>query len=468
MRQQPAKERIRNFNEVPLGYSEDEARREASRCLQCKKPQCVKGCPVGIDIPGFIKLIAEGKFLESIKYMRKFNTLPATCGRVCPQETQCEELCVLGKKGEPVAIGRLERFVADYERTRPWPIKRAEFNGHKVAIVGSGPAGLTCAGELAKMGYEPHVFEALHRLGGVLVYGIPEFRLPKAIVQAEVGYLEAIGVRFHTNQVVGRTVMIEEFFERGFEAVFVGSGAGLPRLLGIPGENFSGVLSANEYLTRVNLMKAYRFPEYHTPVLTGDRVLVFGGGNVTMDCARTARRLGGREVTIAYRRGREEMPARVEEVEHAEEEGVRFELLVAPLEFLGDERGWIRGVRLQRMELGEPDESGRRRPVPIEGSEFTVEAEMGIIAIGNLPHPLIGATTPGLELGRKGNIVAGEAGATSVEGVFAGGDIVTGAATVIEAMGAGKQSAAAIADYIENSRGKHAEGKKPTDDTGGG
>jgi len=456
MREQPPRERVKNFDEVPLGYSEEEAMREASRCLGCKKPQCVLGCPVGIDIPTFIGKIKEGEFLQAIRSIREYNTLPAICGRVCPQETQCEIKCILGKKGEPVAIGRLERFAADFERTREWPVPRIVKNGHKVAVVGSGPAGLTCAGELAKMGFEPHVFEALHKLGGVLVYGIPEFRLPKAIVEEEVDCLRRLGVAFHTNEVIGRTQTVQELFDEGYEAVFVGSGAGLPRMLGIPGENLAGICSANEYLTRTNLMKAYRFPEYHTPVLNGERVAVFGGGNVAMDSARTALRLGGKDVRIIYRRSREELPARIEEVEHAEEEGVTFQFLAAPLEFIGDEDGWVRSVRCQRMRLGEPDESGRRRPEPIPGDEFTTEIELAIVAIGNLPHPLIGETTPGLRLGKKGTIEVDENGMTNIPGLFAGGDIVTGAATVIEAMGAGKAAAKSIAEYI---RGKGAKAK---------
>ena len=449
MRQQPPRERVKNFEEVPLGYSEEEAMREASRCLGCKKPQCVLGCPVEIDIPAFIKKIQEGEFLEAAKIIREQNTLPAICGRVCPQETQCEIKCILAKKGEPVAIGRLERFAADFERTRKWPKPNITKNGHKVAVVGSGPAGLTCAGELAKMHFEAHVFEALHRLGGVLVYGIPEFRLPKAIVEAEIGYLRDLGVRFFTNEIIGRSQTIQELFdEEGYEAVFVGSGAGLPRLIGIPGENLVGICSANEYLTRTNLMKAYRFPEYHTPVLKGERVAVFGGGNVAMDSARTALRLGGKDVRIIYRRSRDELPARSEEVEHAEEESITFDFLAAPLKFLGDHDGWVKGVRCQRMKLGEPDESGRRRPEPIPGEEYEVDIDLAIIAIGNLPHPLIGETTLGLKLGKKGNIEIDENGMTNIPGLFAGGDIVTGAATVIEAMGAGKTAARSIAEYI--------------------
>ena len=448
MREQAPEERVKNFNEVPAGYSDQEAVAEAARCLGCKKPMCVEGCPVQVQIPRFIAAIRAGDFLEAVKVLRETNTLPAVCGRVCPQETQCEIKCILGKKSEPVAIGRLERFAADFERTRKIVYPEIKPNGRKAAIVGSGPAGLTCAGDLAKLGFEVHVFEALHEVGGVLVYGIPEFRLPKAIVKAEVDYLKHLGVRFHLDEVVGRSVTVQELFDEGYEAIFVGTGAGLPNFLGVPGENLLGIYSANEYLTRVNLMKAYKFPQYHTPILKGDRVIVLGGGNVAMDSARTALRLGGKDVRVVYRRSRDEMPARREEVHHAEQEGVRFDFLSAPLEFIGDDKGWVRAARFQRMELGEPDASGRRRPVPIAGSEYSHDVDAVVVAVGNSPHPLIGQTTENLKQGRHGNIEADQTGATSIPGLFAGGDIVTGAATVIEAMGAGKRAAAAMADYV--------------------
>jgi glutamate synthase (NADPH/NADH) small chain len=458
--QEPAKRR-HNFDEVPLGYDEDTAVLEASRCLGCKKPKCVEGCPVGVDIPGFISLLGERKFREAIRVIKDSNSLPAICGRVCPQETECEALCVLGKvkssgeKTEPVAIGRLERFLADYERDcLGFEIpQQASKTGKRVAVVGSGPAGLTASGDLAKLGHDVTVFEALHKTGGVLVYGIPEFRLPKAIVAAEVSYLAQLGVEFKTDAVVGRLISVDELLEET-DAVFVATGAGAPRFLNVPGENLGGVYSANEYLTRANLMKAYLFPDYGTPIIRGRQIVVFGGGNVTMDSARTALRLGAEKVTVAYRRGREEMPARVEEVEHAAEEGVCFEFLANPVELLGDDDGRVRAVRCIRMRLGEPDDSGRRRPIPIPGSEFEIPADVAIVAIGNEPNPLIPQTTPDLEIGRKGTIVADlETGATSRAGVYAGGDIVTGAATVIEAMGAARRAAKAIHEYVMPAKG---------------
>jgi len=452
MPEQAPAERVRNFKEVPLGYSDETARLETSRCLQCKRPTCVDGCPVRIDIPGFIRAIGDGEFLESIRVIKLTNSLPAVCGRVCPQEEQCEKLCVLAKKGESVAIGKLERFAADYERERERLVitPPVEKKNGRVAIVGSGPAGLTAAGELAKMGYHVTVFEAFHSAGGVLVYGIPEFRLPKAIVQYEVDALIKLGVEIVLNRVIGSAGTVNELLAEGFDAVFIGTGAGLPLFLEIPGENLRGVYSANEYLTRANLMKAYRFPEYDTPIARGDSIAVIGGGNVAMDSARMALRLGSKKVNLIYRRSRVEMPARVEEVHHAEEEGVVFHLLTNPVRFIGDEMGRLRAVECVRMELGEPDESGRRRPVVVKGSEFSIDAEVAVVAIGNGPNPLIPRTTPGLELNKRGNIVADEESMkTSRRGVFAGGDIVTGAATVILAMGAGRKAALAIDKYLK-------------------
>jgi glutamate synthase (NADPH/NADH) small chain len=446
MPEQPASERVRNFNEVPHGYSPETARIEASRCLQCKNAPCRKGCPVEVKISTFIAQVRDGDFDGASRTIKEDNALPAVCGRVCPQEDQCEKFCVLAKKGDPVAIGRLERFAAD------WGLKKEDVGevslppptGKKVAVVGAGPAGLTCAGDLAMMGHAVTIFEAFHKAGGVLVYGIPEFRLPKRIVQAEVDALKRIGVRIELNAVVGKLDTVDELLEE-FDAVFIGTGAGLPNFMGIPGENLAGVYSANEYLTRANLMKAYRFPDFDTPIIRGRRVAVVGGGNVAMDSARTALRLGAEEVLLVYRRSRQEMPARIEEVHHAEEEGVRFNLLTNPIEVLGDEQGHVRGLRCIRMALGEPDASGRRRPVPIDGSEFETALDTVIVAIGNTPNPLIPSTTPGLDLGRHGTIQADpETGLTSKPRVFAGGDIVTGAATVIEAMGAGKRAARAI------------------------
>lgn len=451
MPEQEPQARINNFDEVPLGFSEELAVTEAKRCIQCKKPACIAGCPVDVDIPGFVGLIAEGHFVEAALKLKETNGLPAVCGRVCPQEDQCEKFCILGKKGEPVAVGRLERFAADFERQSgnvaiPPPAKR---NGKKVAVVGAGPSGLTIAGDLIKLGYEVTVFEALHKAGGVLVYGIPEFRLPKAIVEAEVDYLTKLGVKIETNAVIGRYKTVDELFSEGYHAVYLAVGAGAPVFMNIPGENMSGIYSANEYLTRSNLMKAYRFPEYDTPIVRGKQVAVIGGGNVAMDSVRTALRLGAEKATIIYRRTDVEMPARIEEVHHAKEEGVQFQLLTNPVEYIGNKEGWVTGVRCQRMELGEPDESGRRRPVPVAGSEFDIPADTVVVAVGTMANPIVPATTPGLETNRWGYIVAkDDTGRTSRNGVYAGGDIVTGAATVILAMGAGKQAARGIHEYL--------------------
>ena len=445
--------RNKNFEEVTLGYTADMAIEEAQRCLNCKTKPCMTGCPVQVKIPEFISLVAEGKFLEAAAKIKETSALPAVCGRVCPQETQCEMHCVRGIKGEPVAIGRLERFVADYARENSTEkAVKPEPNGHKVAIVGAGPAGLTCAGDLARLGYAVTVFEALHTAGGVLMYGIPEFRLPKEIVQKEIDTLKDLGVEFVLNFVVGRSETIDELFEDGYEAIFVGSGAGLPSFIGVPGENANGVYSANEYLTRINLMKAYK-PDSDTPIFHAHKVAVVGGGNVAMDAARCAKRMGAEEVYIVYRRSEKELPARLEEIHHAKEEGVVFKFLTAPLEVLADENYNVIGMKCQQMELGEPDASGRRRPVPVEGSEFTLDLDCVIAAIGTSPNPLIRTTTPGLETNRKGCIVADdEHGITSKDGVFAGGDAVTGAATVILAMGAGKRAAAAMDEYIKNKQ----------------
>ncbi len=466
MPEQPPEERVKNFDEVPLGYSEEQALTEASRCLQCKKPKCVAGCPVAVDIPGFIGLIREGEFAEAARKIKETNVLPAVCGRVCPQEDQCEAVCVLGKKGEPVAVGRLERFVADWERERGQMQKPATAppTGMKVAIVGSGPAGLTCAADLAKLGHDVTIFEALHEMGGVLVYGIPEFRLPKRILKIEVEALKELGVKLQTSAVIGKLDTIEELMnEEGFDAVFVATGAGLPTFMGIGGENLLGVYSANEFLTRSNLMRAYEFGgAADTPIARGKRVMVIGGGNVAMDSARTALRLGAEKVILAYRRSRDEMPARAEEIHHADEEGVDFHLLTVPVEFLGDEDSWVRAAVMQKMELGEPDDSGRRRPVPIEGSEYETPIDVAVVAIGAGANPLISSTTPGLEVNRWGYIVSDpETGATSIPGVYAGGDIVTGSATVIAAMGAGRRAAAAIHEYLTNgatTEGEVADG----------
>lgn len=450
MPQQSAKTRSKNFKEVPFGYSVEQAQREATRCIQCKKPLCFEGCPVNIDIPAFIKLIGEGDFIGAARKIKETNGLPAVCGRVCPQEDQCEMVCIVGKKSDPVCIGNLERFVADYEREHGdvYIPDIPEKTGHKIAVVGSGPAGLTVAGDLAKRGHDITIFETLHKAGGVLVYGIPEFRLPKSIVQSEVDYLIKLGVKLELNSVIGKTETVDELLNDGFDAVFLGTGAGLPMFMQIPGENLNGVYSANEYLTRVNLMKAYD-PEYETPVLRKKKVAVLGGGNVAMDSARTALRLGGENVYVVYRRSRKEMPARIDEIHHGEEEGIEFKFLMNPIRILGDDKGWVRGLECIKMRLGEPDASGRRRPIPIEGSEIVLDVECVIVAIGNGPNPLITAVTPDIKTNRRGNIVADEeTGTTTKKGVFAGGDIVTGAATVILAMGAGKKAAVAIDNYV--------------------
>jgi glutamate synthase (NADPH/NADH) small chain len=455
MPEQDPKERSRNFKEVPYGYTPELALKEANRCLQCKKPKCVEGCPVGVKIPEFVHLIAEGNFIGAAMKLKEDNSLPAVCGRVCPQESQCESLCILGKKDDPVAVGRLERFAADYERAQG-TVELPQISpptGKKVAVVGSGPAGLTLAGDLIKYGHQVTIFEALHKPGGVLVYGIPEFRLPKAIVEAEVDYLQRLGVEIKYNYVIGKILTVDELFEMGYDAVFLGVGAGLPVFMNIPGENLCGIYSANEYLTRSNLMKAYLFPEYDTPIALGKNVAVIGGGNVAMDSARTALRLGAENVHIVYRRSKTELPARAEEVHHAEEEGVQFKFLTAPIRYIGNEDGWVVGMECIQMELGEPDDSGRRRPVPIEGSNFTLDVDLAVVAIGTGANPIITGAVPNLELNKWGYIVADEAtGKTSREGVYAGGDIVTGAATVILAMGAGRNSSQAIHQYLMNKR----------------
>lgn len=451
--EQNSGQRICNFDEVTFGYTEEEAQLEATRCLQCKKPACIEGCPVGIDIPAFIRKIGEGDYKSAIKIIKDKNNLPAICGRVCPQETQCEEMCVMGRKHEPVAIGRLERFASDWEIEREFenPPMPENKNGTKVAVIGSGPAGLTAAADLAKMGYDVTIFEAFHTAGGVLVYGIPEFRLPKEIVKREVDYIKALGVKIETNFVIGKTATIDDLREEGYKAFFLSTGAGLPVFLRIPGENLAGVYSANEFLTRVNLMKAYKFPEYDTPVRIGKRVAVVGGGNVAMDAARAAIRLGSEEVTILYRRSEAEMPARHEEIEHAKEEGVKFMFLTDPLEVIGDDKLSVKAVRCIKTELGEPDMKGRRRPIPIEGSEFKIDIDNLIVAIGTTPNPLITRTTPNLEAQVWGGIVTiDESGLTSIEDVWAGGDIVSGSATVISAMGAGKKAAKAIDKYLQS------------------
>ncbi|MBR5836766.1 MAG: NADPH-dependent glutamate synthase [Bacteroidales bacterium] len=451
VREQDPEVRATNFEEVCYGYNVEEAQLEASRCLNCKNPRCVAACPVSVKIPEFIAQVAAGNFAEAASVIAQDSSLPAICGRVCPQETQCEGSCILGIKSEPVAIGKLERFVADWSRenggVKP---EIATANGHKVAVIGSGPAGLACASDLAKLGYDVTIFEALHRPGGVLEYGIPEFRLPKdKVVAAEIASVRALGVKIETNVIAGRTVTIDSLLdEEGFSAVFIGSGAGLPRFMNIPGEHYNGVFSANEFLTRNNLMKAYR-SDYDTPIRTGKKVVVVGGGNVAMDAARTALRLGA-ETTIVYRRTENELPARKEEVHHAKEEGINFAMLTNPVEVLGDENGWVTAVKCIRMELGEPDESGRRSPVEVPGSEFEIETDTVIMSLGTSPNPLIAKTTAGLETTRRGCLVADENGATTRPGVFAGGDAVTGAATVILAMGAGRKAAAAIHDYIQN------------------
>ena len=451
MPEQDPQVRARNFLEVPTGYTNKMAQEEAARCLQCKKPACVAGCPVGVDIPGFIDLIAQGDITGSIRNLWSKNALPAVCGRVCPQEIQCEGLCILGKKGEPVAIGNLERYAADWERangTGELPPTQAP-TGKKVAVVGSGPSGLTVAGDLIVKGHDVTIYEAFHKPGGVLVYGIPEFRLPKEIVAQEVNFLERLGVKLECNAVVGRTVSIDELFEEGYDAVYIGVGAGLPRFMNIPGENLVGILSANEYLTRANLMKAYKFPDVDTPIPIGKNVVVLGAGNVAMDAARTAMRLGADSVKIVYRRSREEMPARVAEIHHAEEEGIEMYLLTNPTKYIGNEKGRLTGMECLKMELGEPDDSGRRRPVPIEGSEFEMDCDLCIVAVGSGANPLLTSETPDMELNKWGYVHTEEkSGKTTKKGVWAGGDIVTGAATVILAMGAGREAADSMHDYL--------------------
>lgn len=452
VREQEPEVRAHNFEEVCLGYNKEEAMNEAERCLNCKNAQCIKGCPVSISIPDFIKEVKEGNIEEAYRVISKSSALPAVCGRVCPQESQCEGKCIRGFKGEPVSIGKLERFVADWARENGIkPEKAKEMNGKKVAVIGSGPAGLTCAGDLAKLGYDVTIFEALHEPGGVLVYGIPEFRLPKQkVVKEEIENVKALGVKIETNVIVGRSITIDQLIEEeGFDAVFIGSGAGLPKFMGIPGENANGVFSANEYLTRSNLMKAFD-DSYDTPIIGGKKVAVVGGGNVAMDAARTALRLGA-DVHIVYRRSEEELPARVEEVHHAKEEGIIFDLLTNPTEIITDDNGWVKGMKCVKMELGEPDASGRRRPIAIEGSEYELEVDTVIMSLGTSPNPLISSTTEGLEVNKWKCIVADEElGKTSKKGVYAGGDAVTGAATVILAMGAGKAGAKGIHEYLSN------------------
>ncbi len=462
MAKQDPLERIHNFYEVALGYDEEQARLEAERCLQCPNPRCVEGCPVEINIPAFIKKIKEGNFIEASIILKDKNSLPAICGRVCPQENQCQMQCVLGKMGDPVAIGRLERFAADYERMKgvTVPSKQKSSVKGKVAVVGSGPAGLTAAADLVKLGYEVVMFEALHAAGGVLMYGIPEFRMPKKVVEAEIDYIKKLGVEVKKNYMIGRLSTIDELFEKGFDAIFVGTGAGLPHFMRIPGENLGGVYSANEFLIRVNLMKAYLFPDYDTPIRIGKKVAVIGGGNVAMDSARSALRLGAEEVWIVYRRSKEELPARHEEVENAEEEGVKFKFLTNPVRFLGDETGWVTGIECINMRLGEPDESGRKRPLPIEGSEFIMDIDTAVIAIGQSPNPIIQRTTEGLETTRYGTIIVkDESGQTTKGGVYAGGDVVSGAATVISAMGAGKRAARSIHKYLMEKKIVQQSGK---------
>jgi len=451
MPEQEPSVRSGNFREVALGYTEEQALNEAARCLNCKNMPCVSGCPVNVRIPEFIQKIAQKDYAGAAAIIKTTNSLPAICGRVCPQESQCESKCVRGIKGEPVAIGRLERFAADYAMEHGAQAEEAiQRNGRKVAIIGSGPAGLTCAGDLARMGYDVHIFEALHTPGGVLSYGIPEFRLPKELVRREIATVEALGVTIETNVVVGRSITVDELFQEGYEAVFIGSGAGLPSFMHIPGENLNGVYSANEFLTRINLMKAYDYPNADTPITVGESVAVVGGGNVAMDAARCAKRLGAKNVTIVYRRSEAEMPARAEEVHHAKEEGIAFAMLTNPVEVLGED-GWVKGLKCVKMELGEPDASGRRRPVEVPGSEHVLDVQTVIIAIGNTPNPLLRTTTPNLAVNKKGGIVVDEeTGATSIPGVFAGGDAVTGAATVILAMGAGKRAAKGIDAYIRS------------------
>ena len=462
MKEQNPKERIKNFNEVALGYTPEEAVTEAGRCLNCKRPSCIQGCPVEIDIPGFITQIKQGNFDKAYQILREKNNLPAICGRVCPQETQCERVCVLAKKSRPVAIGNLERFVSDWaiskgighasrdKRNR----HRGSGNREKIALIGSGPAGLTAAADLARMGYRPTIFESLHAPGGVLRYGIPEFRLPKKILDTEIGYLKELGIEVEVNMVIGKVKTIEELRKDGFKAFFIGTGAGLPYFLGIEGENLNGVYSANEFLTRANLMKAYRFPEYDTPINVGKRVAVIGAGNVAVDSARVAKRIGAREVYVIYRRSEVEMPARLAEIKHAREEGIKFELLTNPIKIFGDNFGWVKKMTCVRNRLGEPDSSGRRRPLTIPGSEFDFDCDTVVVAIGQGPNPLLISAIPGLKLNKRGNVEADSDGRTSIDDIFAGGDIVTGAATVIEAMGAGKRAARAIDGFVELQKNK--------------
>ena len=465
MPEREPEERNKDFNEVNLGLEAEMARREAQRCLDCANPQCVLGCPVGIDIPTFVKLIEIGDYVQSIRIMKGTNSLPSVCGRVCPQEVQCEAVCNLKKAtGVSVAIGNLERFIADYERNKGQIFipEIPPATGYKVAVIGAGPAGLTAAGELAKKGHKVTIFEALHIAGGVLVYGIPEFRLPKSILKSEVNYLQRLGVELKTNFVVGLTATLEDLKNDGFHAFFIGTGAGLPSFMRIPGENLIGIYSANEYLTRVNLMRAYDFPEYDTPVFIGKKVAVLGGGNVAMDSVRTAKRLGAEQAVIVYRRSRVEMPARVEEVKHAEEEGIEFHFLTTPTKFIGDESGKVKAMECLRMELGEPDSSGRRRPIPISGSEFIMEVDMVVVAIGNSPNPLIPQTTPQLKVGKWGTVeVDWKTMATSIEGVYAGGDIIRGGATVILAMGDARVAAREIDSYLNSLKNRaQGSGKK--------
>jgi glutamate synthase (NADPH/NADH) small chain len=449
MKDRPIAERIKDFDEVPMGYTVEQAMAEAKRCIMCKNPKCVAGCPVEIDIPAFLKFIADGDFESAAKKIKETNALPAICGRVCPQEDQCEKVCILGIKGEPIAIGALERFVADWERenVKGKAEAQAKAKGPRVAVVGSGPAGLTCAGDLARLGYEVTIFESLHVTGGVLTYGIPEFRLPKAIVNLEIDYVKSLGVEIKTDMLIGNVYAVKELLKE-YKAVFIGSGAGLPRLMNIPGENLDGVYSANEYLFRVNMMKAWKFPEFLTPVKIGKKVAVVGGGNVAMDSARVSLRMGAEEVYILYRRSEEEMPARKEEIERAVEEGIIFKILTLPVRYLADENGWVKEVGCQQMELGEPDSSGRRRPVPIPNSQFLIPVETVVVAIGNSPNPLIPHRTPELKTEKWGGVIVTEKGLTSIPGVYAGGDIVRGAATVISAMGDGKIAARAIHESL--------------------
>jgi glutamate synthase (NADPH/NADH) small chain len=452
MPEQDPKKRIKNFDEVPFGYSKETAIAEAQRCIQCKNRPCMNGCPVEIDIPDFIKEVAEGNFDKAVEVLKSKTALPAICGRVCPYENQCEGECTLNKLGDPVGIGRLERFLADYERKKGMKIpKKPKSTGKKVAVVGAGPAGLTCAGDLAKMGHKVVVYEALHAPGGVLMYGIPEFRLPKEIVHAEVDFIKKLGVEIHYDVVVGKTITVPELLG-DFDAVFIGTGAGLPRWLNIPGESLDGVYSANEFLTRINMMKAYDFPNHCTPCTVGGIAATFGAGNVAMDCARTSLRMGAKKSYIIYRRTEKEMPARNEEIHHAKEEGVIFKLLTNPVEFIGDENGKLKAVKCIKMKLGEPDESGRRRPIPIPDSEFTIEIDTALVAIGQSPNPLVPQSFDDLETEKWGNLKVDEDGQTSVTGVFAGGDIATGAATVILAMGAGKKAARAIDEYLKSKK----------------